>query len=507
VNLEEHGFDELRDLCNSLHEGRLDETGAARLQELVRSDSEAAWFYVRHAQLQAGLEYDARALSLDLQAQGVLPAALTKLEPSPETAARSTWISRGVPAAWLSLTAVAAAVAAAIWFAALIRNDNLSPQVTVARLTREIDCHWQDGAQRASGSELRVGERLHLLQGMAELTMVDGAQLKLQGPTIIELASAKQVVVHAGRVSAVVPEQAIGFTVLAKGLKVVDLGTEFGLQVDESGRTEVHVFDGAVELESSVVALPRTRLEESQALSIDAVRGVVEELRADTASFSPGTGGQEPPRHLAIQEEFAASQLDAARWTVRLPFSKSVVQTIAGGELLLRDRGYLTTVQKFDPVKTGGVRITAFCRFSRSAADLDDFDVLDILTRSNGELDPRPDKFKQAAEGIRFRISTRRSRPVVESAGPNLLLSESVSFGELRIKAEVEYRLEIIDDGRNVSCSICETGDPSRRATAVAVVLRDDSDANQIVIHNRHGTAELRLGKLEIATGTPLRLP
>ncbi len=46
------------------------------------------------------------------------------------------------------------------------------------------------------------------------------------------------------------PIVARGFTVTTPNSDVVDLGTEFGLTVDGSGETEVHVFDGLVEAHS-----------------------------------------------------------------------------------------------------------------------------------------------------------------------------------------------------------------------------------------------------------------
>ena len=47
--------------------------------------------------------------------------------------------------------------------------------------------------------------------------------------------------------AAVVPPAARGFTVVAPGVDYVDLGTEFGIAVDEAtGASELHVFDGQV---------------------------------------------------------------------------------------------------------------------------------------------------------------------------------------------------------------------------------------------------------------------
>src|SRR5262249_518170 len=50
-----------------------------------------------------------------------------------------------------------------------------------------------------------------------------------------------------GKLRATVPPQATGFTIATPKLDLVDRGTEFGLSVNPS-RTEVHVFQGKVEL-------------------------------------------------------------------------------------------------------------------------------------------------------------------------------------------------------------------------------------------------------------------
>ena len=69
-----------------------------------------------------------------------------------------------------------------------------------------------------------------LLQGPAELVLVSGSEARL---------------VH-GKLTARVPAAARGFTILSPQGKIVDLGTEFGLSVDEEGETTVRVFDGLV---------------------------------------------------------------------------------------------------------------------------------------------------------------------------------------------------------------------------------------------------------------------
>jgi hypothetical protein len=53
-------------------------------------------------------------------------------------------------------------------------------------------------------------------------------------------------VLKSGRITADVPRRAFAFAILAPGVDFVDLGTSFGLNVSESGGSELHVFDGEV---------------------------------------------------------------------------------------------------------------------------------------------------------------------------------------------------------------------------------------------------------------------
>ncbi|QDU58700.1 FecR domain-containing protein [Aeoliella mucimassa] len=125
------------------------------------------------------------------------------------------------------------------------RREKTTPPA--ATLTGLVDCHWGDSvAPPTYGEPLDPGRRLDLRSGLAKLTFESGAQLILQGPSNFLVESSMDGSMDTGKLSAVVPVQAHGFKVSTPTAKVVDLGTEFGLEVDDRGDTEVHVFDGEV---------------------------------------------------------------------------------------------------------------------------------------------------------------------------------------------------------------------------------------------------------------------
>lgn len=118
--------------------------------------------------------------------------------------------------------------------------------VVVATLGDTKDCRWgpEDG-KVPTGYHFSAGSAVQLVSGIAQLTFETGAVLVLQGPCQLELAE-NAIELGFGRISAVVPQSASGFAVTTPSSKVVDLGTEFGVNVDELGSSQVHVFSGEV---------------------------------------------------------------------------------------------------------------------------------------------------------------------------------------------------------------------------------------------------------------------
>ena len=107
--------------------------------------------------------------------------------------------------------------------------------------------------------------------GILQLEFYGGATVVVEGPAEIEILDESRVVCRFGRLRAHVPDQARGFAVLAPSFELVDLGTEFGLDVSDDGAAEVHVFDGKVELydaESNRSQASRRELNAGEALTV-----------------------------------------------------------------------------------------------------------------------------------------------------------------------------------------------------------------------------------------------
>ena len=117
----------------------------------------------------------------------------------------------------------------------------------VALLTRALNVEWVGDQQPVAGEPLSPG-RLQFQSGLVHLEFYSGAQLIVEGPADLDLVTSNQAVCRLGKLRAKVPEIARGFTVQSRHFELVDLGTEFGMDVSDGGTSQVQVFDGEVEI-------------------------------------------------------------------------------------------------------------------------------------------------------------------------------------------------------------------------------------------------------------------
>jgi hypothetical protein len=121
----------------------------------------------------------------------------------------------------------------------------------LATLSGASNCVWQGGVMPTyEGARLPAGI-LRLERGLAEIAFDDGARVLLEGPAAFEVTSTYSGFLHQGRLVARVESPSEGFIVQTPTMQVVDLGTEFGVDVIPSGATEVYCFEGLIEVHPS----------------------------------------------------------------------------------------------------------------------------------------------------------------------------------------------------------------------------------------------------------------
>lgn len=299
----------------------------ARLLELLKSDPEARRSYMQEQMLQAAFHLQTPDLSEVVPFDRVAPQG------------RGSWSAWN----WAAAAAVVISVFGIGWAigggwrqpaAPVVENRDAAEPMDngIAIVTQTIDARWSGDVQPRKGSLLAAG-RLQLTSGLAQIEFYSGARLILDGPCEVELVSANQAICHAGRLRAQVPPQARGFSITAPKFKVVDLGTEFGLEVASTGSAKVQVFDGEVELHSQE---PVRHLLGGKGLSWLA-SGEKSEIAADPTSLPSfddvrDRNEQRSQQRYVAWQQWNASLADDTRVAVRYDFESD-----ADG--LLRDSG------------------------------------------------------------------------------------------------------------------------------------------------------------------------
>lgn len=121
--------------------------------------------------------------------------------------------------------------------------------IVVAELLEQVGAKWE-----VASGVLEVGSEIHnrplkLVEGMARLRFVNGAEIILESPVSFEPTGPDRVTISGGKLVGLCPtEESQGFAVIAPNARIVDLGTEFAVQVEDSGKTQMHVYAGKIEM-------------------------------------------------------------------------------------------------------------------------------------------------------------------------------------------------------------------------------------------------------------------
>lgn len=142
------------------------------------------------------------------------------------------------------------------------------PAHPVASLAESKNAAWSERhLSPGPGSEMLPG-RYRLERGAVGVELQVGTSLVIQAPCDFELVGTNRLRLVSGRLFANVPPQATGFTVQAGGVEVVDLGTGFGVGMDEQGQLLTSVMKGTVELRSSNKQEPVLSLKRGESVTV-----------------------------------------------------------------------------------------------------------------------------------------------------------------------------------------------------------------------------------------------
>jgi hypothetical protein len=128
---------------------------------------------------------------------------------------------------------------------------------SVATVRNTTDVQWsKHTSSKLAESSILSGEPLKIESGTIELELNAGTKLVVEGPAEWSVDGENRISLRTGKLIARVPQHAIGFTVETPTTTIVDLGTEFGVEVGEHGATEVQVLKGKIDVTYALSAKP-----------------------------------------------------------------------------------------------------------------------------------------------------------------------------------------------------------------------------------------------------------
>lgn len=154
----------------------------------------------------------------------------------------------------INKTAIYTAILASAALVMLLSYIHLVPvQQTggLGYLTSSVQAEWASVNGPILQDKALYPGPMKLVGGLAEITMDTGATMIVEAPAEFELETPSRVYLKSGRlVVSIENSREDRFVVRTPQATVVDLGTEFGVEIDAQGNTQTHVFQGEAELRS-----------------------------------------------------------------------------------------------------------------------------------------------------------------------------------------------------------------------------------------------------------------
>jgi hypothetical protein len=257
---------ELKRLIAISSDRGLDAEESAQIEKILASSREARSIYIGYMQLDAALDWKVRGHnSLDdvVEKSRCVSALLTR--PDSFEQLLGSGLKRKRLLSLMALAASIVVIASVAWFAhrslrnnksAVAANEsaanNDSPVATIVPLSKE--CNWFVENRRNAESTVRAGDNIRLTRGQLRMDFACGASVTMRSPAALEIISPTRTRAVLGTLKAHVGKGAEGFTVETPRTTVVDLGTDFGIDVSRHGTTDVVVFNGMVDLHSDGIS-------------------------------------------------------------------------------------------------------------------------------------------------------------------------------------------------------------------------------------------------------------
>jgi len=280
------------ELLIKAYEGHISPDEMRQLNDRIKSDNEAAYLYAEFFDTVSGL-VDLNEVSLSLeqdestgldtwinflaQDEKSAPAVeVAQEEPKKELIQKVVYAKSPRHVSKLSIYSIVLSAAAILVIALFINFAPNQMSREVATLTSSMNAEWADiSNSMQNGTRLMNGKKpLLLREGLAELLFDTNARIVIEAPAEFQIVDDERISLRYGKIYATVPQEAIGFTVNAPSARIIDLGTEFGVEADTSGNTYLHMMKGKTTLIAG---------EKTNKISMEVSKGVAKKISSDTS--------------------------------------------------------------------------------------------------------------------------------------------------------------------------------------------------------------------------------
>lgn len=198
------------------------------------------------------------------------------------------------------------AVAAAVILLGVVLLDRITVPPPEAFADLRLSPHALASVSGLDNGEhdgsLSEGTIVRVTQGSAEILMSEGVKCLLQSPGSIRLVAKGEVRLMEGAARFTVEEQAQGFRVMTDELEIIDLGTDFGVDLSIKDQPQVHVIEGKVEVRSLSGRRERSTLTGGHAVALGAA-GMLLSTPLDPKRFPGELPAGIPAVHFSFDQD------------------------------------------------------------------------------------------------------------------------------------------------------------------------------------------------------------
>ncbi len=349
MNVDSHEKDERVDdlvdaLCEEGGDAAMTKKVIGELDRLLRDDRHAQRRYLFMMDLHANLRWRHAGQATFEALARRKAAGLGMPAPPVREASRRFAIPRFV----IPLAAAAAVVVLAA--AAVLGTGGLGAGRADRRIAEVVEAtgaRWDGPRAPVAGTTLAAGP-LRLRAGLARLSFAHGAEIALEGRTLLDLVGAQAASLRAGKLVLLVPPGASGFAIRAPGLEIKSRDGELGVDVDDRGAALVNVFRGevAVTVSAAVTGKEETlRLTRNDGLRVEPGGGLTTQILGDADRFSRLLDATAAARPLLANASFehpstrGGAQRAAAGWTLNVyPAANANDMMVGSGAGVLEGR-------------------------------------------------------------------------------------------------------------------------------------------------------------------------